>query len=268
MKERFKRLNLNSISFLLPTVFWLFFFVLCPFVIIFIFSFAMRGTYGGIQWVFTFDNFERAWDWLYLGTFISSLKWAVLTSVCCLLLGYPFAYGMARSSKKIRNALMFLILIPFWTNLVVRVFAIKILLLSIDERLLNTPLAVWVGMISTYIPLMIIPLYLSLEKMDWTLTEAAADLGATPFQVLYKIVIPQTSKGILTGCLFVFAPALGEFVIPDLLGGAKILLYGNVITDQFLKSRDWPFGSALSVIFILVVFGALFFEMKKNEELL
>jgi spermidine/putrescine transport system permease protein len=165
-----------------------------------------------------------------------------------------------------------LVVIPFWTNFVVRAYATKILfgefgplnqfalslgLIREPLPLTNSDFSVWVGMVTNYLPFMVLPLYVALEKFDFSLIEAAKDLGASPWRIVSKILIPLTKPGIVTGTIFVFTPALGEFVIPDLLGGARTMLIGNLITEQFLKARDWPFGASLSLILIVIVMASL-----------
>jgi spermidine/putrescine transport system permease protein len=173
---------------------------------------------------------------------------------------------------KLRSALLMLVVIPFWTNFVVRAYAIKILFSElgpvnqiaialglIHEPVIfaNTSFSVWLGMVTNYLPFMVLPLYVALEKFDFSLLEAAKDLGASSWNILWRILVPMTKAGIVTGLIFVFTPALGEFVIPDLLGGSKTMLIGSLVTEQFLKTRDWPFGAALSLILIILVMASL-----------
>jgi spermidine/putrescine transport system permease protein len=264
---------------MLPAMGWFLWFLLIPLSIVAIYSFSTKGTYGGVLFRFTSDNYLRATDWIYLRIFWNSLKLATFTSLSCLLLGYPMAYVMATASVRIRSILLILVVIPFWTNFVVRAYATKVLFgefgplnrLALSLRLIhepilfaNTDFAVWMGMVTNYLPFMVLPLYVAIEKFDFSLLEAAKDLGASPSKALWKILIPLTQPGIVTGFIFVFAPALGEFVIPDLLGGARTMLIGNLITDQFLKTRDWPFGAALSLLLIIIVMGILIFYLRSN----
>ena len=251
---------------------WFLWFLLIPLAIVLFYSFNTKGTYGGVVYRLTLDNYVRATDWIYLRIFWNSLKIATLTALSCLVIGYPMAYVMATSSLRIRSLLLVLVVIPFWTNFVVRAYAIKLLLGElgpvnqvalalglIHEPILfsNSAFSVWLGMVTNYLPFMVLPLYVALEKFDFTMLEAAKDLGASGPKALWKVLIPLTKPGIITGTIFVFTPALGEFVIPDLLGGARTMLIGNLITEQFLKTRDWPFGSALSLLLILIVMGCL-----------
>ncbi len=265
---------------ILPTLGWFLWFLLIPLCILFIYSFATKGTYGGIVYTFSLENYFRAQDWIYFRIFLSSLKLAALTTISCLLIGYPMAYVMATVSATMRSVLLMLVVIPFWTNFVVRAYAIKVLLgehgpvnqIALSLKILAEPIvfnnsafSVWLWMVTNYLPFMVLPLYVALEKFDFTLLEAAKDLGASSVNILLKVLIPLTKQGIVAGIIFVFPCALGEFIIPDILGGAKTMLIGNLITEQFLKSRDWPFGSALSMILILSVLVSLVVYLKTQE---
>ncbi len=270
----------------IPTMGWFFWFIFIPLAIVCIYSFSTKGTYGGVVFHFQLENYVRASSWIYLRIFWNSFKLAALTAVSCLVIGYPMAYVMAVVSPAIRSVLLALIVIPFWTNLVVRTYAIKVLLndhgplfqYAVSLGLVepgyvssNSDFIVWFGMVTNYLPFMVLPLFVSLEKFDFSLLEAARDLGASSWRVLWNVLIPMTKPGIVTGLIFVFTPALGEFVIPDLLGGSKTMLIGNLITDQFLRTRDWPFGSALSLLLILIVMVSLIIYMRierQEEELM
>lgn len=261
----------------LPAMGWLLWFLVVPLAIVVVYSFMQKGTYGGVVFRPNLDNYVRATDWIYFRVFGNSLKLAALTAISCLLIGYPMAYVMATVSQKARPILLMLVVIPFWTNFIVRAYAIKVLLsengpinsMAIALGLLHEPVmlanssfAVWLGMVTNYLPFMVLPLYVALEKFDFTLIEAARDLGASTWSILWRILIPLTKPGIITGLIFVFTPALGEFIIPDLFGGAKTMLVGTLITDQFLKARDWPFGSALSILLIVTVLASLVLYLK------
>jgi spermidine/putrescine transport system permease protein len=260
---------------------WFLWFLLIPLGFVLVYSLATKGVYGGVVYKFSLANYARATDWLYLRIFGNSLKLATMTALSCLAIGYPMAYVMATASPRIRSTLLMLVVIPFWTNFVVRAYAIKVLLgengplnhlalalgiLHEPVYLANSDLAVWLGMVTNYLPFMVLPLYVSLEKFDFQLLEAARDLGAPGWKILLRVLFPLTRSGIITGTLFVFTPALGEFVIPDLLGGARTMLIGNLVTEQFLKTRDWPFGSALSLLLIVVVMVSLFVYLRLDPE--
>ena len=243
-----------------PTLLWKLFFLISPFYIMVTYSIYVRSEYGGIINTFSIQNYLRAIDLLYFSIFLKSLKLATLTTFSCLFLGYPLAYVIAVSSNRIKKVLLMLVALPFWTNLVVRAFSIRSFFPD------PSAIAVWVGMVSSYLPLMVLPIYLSIEKFDFQLLEAARDLGARGPRVFIDVLFPLTLPGVITGISFVFIPSLGEFVIPDLLGGAKSVLIGNLITDQFLKARDWPFGAALScMLIILVIFSWFIFRAISDE---
>lgn len=252
----------------LPTLGWMFWFLAIPTAIVFGYSLVQKGIYGGIVLKLTFENYDRALDSLYLSIFWQSLKLALITAASCLLIGYPMAYVIATAKARYRNVLLMLLIIPFWTNFVVRTYALKVLFgengpindLGMSMGLWSEPISlsnsfgmVWLGMVTNYLPYMVLPLYVSIEKFDFSLLEAGRDLGASSWNNFWRVLIPLTKPGIITGFILVFTPALGEFLIPDLLGGARTMLMGNLITEQFLKMRDWPFGSALSIVLMLVV---------------
>ncbi len=246
----------------LPSVGWFTWFLLVPLGIVAVYSFATKGTYGGVVFRWSPDNYVRAAEWVYLRVLWNSIFLASITSIFCLLLGYPMAFVIATSGQRLKTALLICVVIPFWTNFVVRAYATKVLFLSLGAWLMPYGLGVdhcivLVGMVTSYLPFMVLPLYASIERFDFTLLEAARDLGAPPVRVLTSILLPLTKRGMVTGMILVFTPALGEFVIPDLLGGAKTMLVGNLITEQFLRARDWPFGSALSFILMMMVLLSL-----------
>ena len=268
---------------LFPAFFWLFFFFLVPLGIIFVYSFLQRGPYGQIEWVFTWQNYTRSVDPLYLKILWRSFGVAFSTTVLCLLCGYPLAYFIAFSAPQYKHLFLILLVIPFWTNFLIRTYA-WIALLQ-DQGLLNLSLlglglirkplsllytlkAVMLGMVYGYLPFMVLPIYASLEKLNPALLEASMDLGANRVKTFLHVTVPLTMPGIAAGVTLVFVPTLGEFVIPDILGGAKSVLIGNIITNQFLTARDWPFGAAITfivVIFVLIGLG-LFFKVNKNGD--
>ncbi len=268
-----------------PALLWFLALLAAPLFIVAVYSLGQRGTYGGVGFPGgpSVANYSRLWDPIYGRVFLRSLELAAVTSLSCLLIGYPMAYVMATARRKYRDLLMILVVIPFWTNFVVRTYALKAMLAEngpvnrwalalgwIREPFVfsGTVGAVWLGMVTNYLPFMVLPLYVVLEKFDFTLLEAAGDLGASPSEQFFRVLLPLTRRGVVTGLVFVFAPALGEFVIPDMLGGARTLLAGNLITEQFLKSRDWPFGSALSLVLIALVLSSLagFSLLRRGEK--
>jgi len=264
-----------------PGILWLTLFFLFPLCIVLAYSFAMRGTYGQIVWHFTLENYRRFFDWLYIRTFLLSIWLSVLATVICLIIGYPFAFVMARAPRRWRNALMLLVMIPFWTNFLVRTYAIMFLLrneglintalqwLGVINRpipMLFTPFAVVLGLVYGYLPFMILPIYASIEKFDFTLAEAAQDLGADAWHVFWEILWPLTLPGTIAGSILVFIPSVGTFVTSDLLGGGKVVMIGNLIQQQFLTVRHWPFGSAISLILMAIVLIATLIYFRSGED--
>ncbi|HFK1713198.1 spermidine/putrescine ABC transporter permease PotB [Bacillus cereus] len=250
----------------LPTVAWLLIFFLIPLVFVLGFAFMQRGAYGTIEMQFTLENISRVFDPLYLGTLWETVKIAVITTVICLLIGYPFAYTITIVDRKYRSILLLLATIPFWINFLVRSYAwivilrsqglVNTLLLKLGiiseplNLLYNTP-SVILGMVYSLLPFMILPVYAAIEQLDKRKLEAAYDLGATPIKAFWNITVPMTMSGIATGSILVFVSSIGMFVVSDVMGGSKVALIGNVIQNQFLGARDWPFGSALSIIVVL-----------------
>jgi len=248
-----------------PLAGWLLLFVLIPNALVLAASFLRRDESGFVELSLTLGNYRRLLDPVYLRVFAHSLVLACAATVLCLVLAYPFAYWLARLRSGLRPLLLTLVVVPFWTNSLVRVYAIRALLAAkglmnntllvlglIDEpiRLLYTPAAVLIGMVYVLLPFMILPLYNSIEKLDRRLVEAAADLGAGPWRRFIEVILPLTLPGIISGSLLVFMPALGLFFITDVLGGSRDLLLGNFLKDQFLDARDWPFGAAASMALI------------------
>ncbi|EIV1854400.1 spermidine/putrescine ABC transporter permease PotB [Vibrio vulnificus] len=241
---------------------WLVLFVLIPNLMIIGTSFLMRDEANLIEMTFTLDNYARLLDPLYVKVLLHSFYMAIVATLICLVVGYPFAYIVAKMPHKWRPFMLFLVIVPFWTNSLIRTYGLKIVLgtqgilnkalLSIGlidtpMRIMFTETAVMIGLVYILLPFMILPLYSAIEKLDDTYIEAAKDLGANKFQTLTKVILPLTMPGIIGGCLLVLLPALGMFYISDLLGGAKNLLIGNVIKSQVLNARDWPFGAATSI---------------------
>jgi putrescine transport system permease protein len=207
-------------------------------------------------------------DSLYIQTYLSSLKYAAITTIICLALAYPFAYFMARSPADKRPALLMLVMLPFWTSFLLRVYAWKMLLadagvlnnvaialgaIAEPVKMMNTPFSLVLGMVYTYVPFMILPLYANLVKMDLRLLEAALDLGATPWQAFWRITVPLSKSGIIAGSMLVFIPCVGEFVIPELLGGPQTLMIGRVLWDEFFSNNDWPMAATVAVVMVLLI---------------
>lgn len=278
--------RLRSLSILLISV-WLVLFVLIPNLMILVLSILTRDESQFYRWDYTWENYQRLFDPVYLQVFIHSLWMAVVTTLLCLLLAYPFAYFVAQAPKRWRNLLLLLVIIPFWTNSLIRTYAIKVILgtkgllntvlleLGLIEtplRLLYTETAVILGLTYLLLPFMILPLFAVLEKIDPNLNEAAADLGANAWKRFWRITVPLSLPGIIAGSLMVLLPALGMFYISDILGGAKNLVVGNIIKSQFLDARDWPFGSAasvtLTVVMALMLFAYYRVSRNQNRELI
>ncbi|EKI4586964.1 spermidine/putrescine ABC transporter permease PotB [Salmonella enterica] len=247
---------------------WLVLFVFLPNLMIIGTSFLTRDDARFVKMVFTLDNYARLLDPLYFEVLLHSLNMALIATLSCLVLGYPFAWFLAKLPEKIRPLLLFLLIVPFWTNSLIRIYGLKIFLSTkgylnefllwlgvIDTpiRIMFTPSAVIIGLVYILLPFMVMPLYSSIEKLDKPLLEAARDLGASKMQTFIRIIIPLTMPGIVAGCLLVMLPAMGLFYVSDLMGGAKNLLIGNVIKVQFLNIRDWPFGAATSITLTIVM---------------
>ncbi|MEL7291092.1 MAG: spermidine/putrescine ABC transporter permease PotB [Pseudomonadota bacterium] len=241
---------------------WLTLFVLVPNLMIIGTSFLTRDEANLIELTFTLDNYVRLLDPLYAKVLLHSFYMAIIATLICLIVGYPFAYIVAKMPHKWRPIMLFLVIVPFWTNSLIRTYGLKIVLGTqgilnkslmaleiIDKpiRIMYTETAVMIGLVYILLPFMILPIYSAIEKLDYTYIEAAKDLGANKFQTFTKVILPLTTPGIIGGCLLVLLPALGMFYISDLLGGAKNLLIGNVIKSQVLNARDWPFGAATSI---------------------
>jgi len=280
---------------------WLLLFFLFPFLIVMKISVSemetvtfkdiLTYTDGALTLVLKFTNYLYiTQDDLYFKTYLSSLKYAAVTTAFCLFIGYPFAYFMARAKSTVQPALLMLVMLPFWTSFLLRVYAWKGLLtengwvhdalvstgadqvlaslglISAPGQLMNTPFSLVLGMTYTYLPFMILPLYSNLSKMDLRLLEAAADLGATPFVAFWKITVPLSKAGIIAGSMLVFIPCVGEFVIPELLGGPQTLMIGRVLWDEFFSNNDWPMASSVAVVMVLLIIVPLAIFNKYQAE--
>ena len=278
MKER----NFFNVVTIAIIALWLLIFAFIPNVMMFIISFFERSGTEFFNVAFTLDNYKSFFSSLYFQVLIKSFKMAMITTILVLVIGYPFAYILARSNFKYKSLLAILVIIPYWTSALIRTYAIKVLLTTngiintvletvgiIDAplNLLYTEGAVVLGLVYTLLPFMILPLYATIDKLDVRYIEAAGDLGASRFKVFTYIIIPLTVPGIIAGCLLVFLPSLGLFYIPDILGGAKNLLIGNLIKDQFLLARNWPFGSAVSNLLMIIMAFMLFAYYKSAKKI-
>lgn len=255
-------------------------FFLAPLVIILAYSLLTRGVYGGIALPWTSESYQRLADPIYLTILWRSVWIAALATALCLLLGFPLALFISRAGKH-RNLYLSLVMLPFWTSFLVRTYAWMFLLR--DTGLINSALqkiglihsplpllynngAVVLGLVYGYLPFMVLPLYASLERLDRSLLEAAADLGARPWAALTRVVIPLCAPGIQAGAILVFIPCLGAYLTPDLLGGGKSVMIGNLIQNQFTTARDWPFGSAISLALMALVMVLLLTFLRREKE--
>ncbi|MGI6247217.1 MAG: ABC transporter permease subunit [Pseudochelatococcus sp.] len=267
---------------------WLLIFFLTPFAIVFRMSMSQPATaqppytpvfdwaagWAGIVAAageLNLDNFLLlADDYLYLASAFSSLRIAAISTALLLAIGFPMAYAMAKAPENRRPVLLMLVILPFWTSFLIRVYAwigilkpeglLNTVLMSagvIDRplQILNTDTAIFIGVVYSYLPFMVLPLYATLEKLDWTLLEAAQDLGCPPWRAFWRITVPLALPGILAGALLCFIPIVGEYVIPELLGGADSLMIGKTLSDEFFRNRDWPLASAVAVVLLIIVVG-------------
>ena len=283
-----------------PYLFLLIFFLL-PFLVVFKISVSemevvtfkdlLTWHEGVFQLTLKFGNYLFILDDpLYISTYLSSMKYAAATTVLCLFIGYPFAYFMARARPSQQPALLMLVMLPFWTSFLLRVYAWRGLLteggwvadslvamgldqvllamgaISAPGKLMHTPFSLVLGMTYTYLPFMILPLFGNLAKMDLRLLEAAADLGATPWTAFWKITVPLSKAGIIAGSMLVFIPCVGEFVIPELLGGPETLMIGRVLWDEFFSNNDWPMASSVAVVMVLLIIVPLAIFNKYQAE--
>lgn len=299
MAERGKFDRLKAIMIGAPYL-WLLVFFLTPFLIVLKISFSVPAiaqppyapVWDSIEAVveffrtLSFENYQFIFsDALYVNAYLNSLRIAAISTLIALIVGYPIAYGMAKAPPRTRTLLLMLVILPFWTSFLIRVYAwIGILkkegllnlalgwtgLISEPLSIHNTEIAVYIGIVYSYLPFMILPLYASLEKMDLTLIEAAEDLGCKPMTAFWRITFPLSLPGVAAGCFLVFIPAVGEFVIPELLGGAETLMIGKTLWLEFFNNRDWPIASAVAIVLLMVlVIPIVFFQrsLAKREAL-
>lgn len=273
-----RRQRLFLFGLLSPVTIYLGIFFFGPLAIIAVFSFLEPGLYGGVEWNFYHWNYGRMFGWadgviewyepIYLKILFRSMMMAVFTVIACLIVVYPVTFWVSRLPERTQLFFMFLITLPFFTSLIIRLYAWLVILkpsgvindLLLGIGLIDTPLdmlftrfAVVLGMVYVMIPFMFLPVYASVERLDRSLIEASGDLGARGWQTFFKVILPQTLPGIAGGSVLVFIPSVGNFIIPDVLGGAKGLMIGNLVEQQFLDARNWPFGAALSMVIMAVV---------------
>ena len=250
-----------------PVSVWMILFVTIPMLFIIYISFMTRGTFGGVEYNATLESYETLMDVTYFQIIMKSLKVALVTTVSCLILGYPFAYYIARKPADVASKLIMLLMIPFWTNSLMRLNAWMLLFQTngpvnntlMRWGLIDTPIKfiytdglVLLGLITSMLPFAVLPMYSSIEKLQKSLLEASADLGATPMHTFLYVTLPLTFPGIFSAIILTFIPALGTYTVTDMLGGGKVLYIGNIIKNQFGVIRNWPLGAALSVLLLLI----------------
>ncbi len=282
-----RRLVKRGLMFLSPGMLWLLIFLVLPGVMLIAASFAGRGAYGELVWNFTFENYKRltgfgifGWTADYLMIVWRSVWVAFVTTAVSVVLSYPLCFFIAGRSERTRYLWLTLVIIPFWTNMVIRAYAWFLILapelpvarlaafLGIvppGSALYPSVFAVYLGMVSMFLPFVTLPLYSSVERIDWALVEAAQDLYASKIRVFMQAILPQTLPGLSVGVILTFVPAMGMFVVPDLLGGAKYMLVGNLIQQQFGSSRDWAFGAAISIGLMILTMFSLYLYRRKSK---
>ncbi len=253
--------------FLVPVIVYVALLIALPLLYILLISFFKSDSYGGMITTFTIQNYIEVFDQVYINVFLKSILIAGLTTFICMLISYPFVLAVSHKHPRTQKILMTLVMIPFLTNSLIRMYGWLVLLRKsgvINQVLLGTgiihePLSlmynmsgILIGMTYTLLPFMILPLYSSVSTIDPSLLEAASDLGASKIKTFFKIIVPQTLPGLFNGSLMVFTPALGYFFIVDILGGGKMMILGNLIKNQFLTARNWPFGAAISIVLVLI----------------
>ena len=270
--ERRQRIQVRILVW--PATIWLILFFIVPLLIVVFFSFLTPSSSYQAVLPFTLDNYSRVFEETYTSVFIRSVETAVISTVICVVVGYPFAFFIATRPKRVRNFFLLLVIIPFWTNFLVRTYAIAFILndsglvntvlttylhlIADPIQLMFTPFAVFIGLVYGYLPFMVLPIYTAIEKFNFRLVEAAHDLGANDFRAFMRVMLPVTLPGVLAGCILVFIPALGAYLTPDLLGGAKFLMIGNQIKSSVIDTPTGkPFGAALSIGMMAIVVVAL-----------
>lgn len=266
--------------FLAPAWIWLWGLFAAPFAIVLAYSLLTRGPYGGLTTPWTIENYQRLFDPLYAVILLRSFVMAAVATALCLLLAFPLALFISRAGRR-RNLYLQLVILPFWTSFLVRTYAWLFLLR--DTGLINTALqhlgiiraplpllyndgAVLLGLVYGFLPFMVLPIYATLERLDPSLMEAAADLGAKPWTALWRVVIPLSKPGIRAGSILVFIPCLGAYLTPDLLGGGRTVMIGNLVQNQYTTARDWPFGSAVSLALMAIVAVLVVVFLRRGSE--
>lgn len=273
MKKNFKRNTLPAIAMAGPVSIWMIIFVALPMLFIIYISFMSRGVFGDVVYQFSIESYTKLLDSTYFKVIIKSIRAAFITTILCLAIGYPFAYYIARKPKETASKLIMMIMIPFWTNSLMRLnswlllfqtsgpintFLQNVGVLNSPLNLVYTDFLVMIGMITNMLPFAVLPMYSSIEKLSNSLLEASADLGASKIDTFFRITLPLTFPGIFSSIILVFIPSLGIYTVTDMLGGGKVLYIGNIIKNQFGAIRNWPLGAALAVLLIAIT-GILIF---------
>lgn len=283
-----RNLARRGLGFLGAGILWLLVFLVLPGLVLILVSFITRGGYGQLVWNFTFENYKRflgfsvfGWTMDYIIIMWRSVWVAFMSTLICVILSYPLAFFICSRPEKKRYIWLTLIIVPFWTNMVIRTYAWLLILapemplakLASFMKLIppETPLypsafAVYMGMVSIFLPFVTLPLYSSVERLDWSLVEAAQDLYASKLRIFMQAILPQTLPGLTVGVILTFVPTMGMFVVPNLLGGSKYMLVGNLIQQQFGTSRDWPFGSAISMALMVLTMVSLQLYRRRSKE--
>ena len=271
--------KLFKFCFTLPVVIYSFLFIAIPLLYIFVISFFKSDSYGGMIHKFTLENYTELFNSAYVKIFLTSIIIALITTFICILIAYPFVLAVTHKSNKVQELLMTLVMVPFLTNALIRMYGWIVLLRKygvLNQGLmslgfLDKPLSLMyndfgiiLGMVYTLLPFMILPLYSSVSTIDKSLLEASSDLGASKLKTFFKIILPLSFSGLFNGALMVFTPALGYFFIVDVLGGGKVMILGNLIKNQFLTARNWPFGAAISVFLILITTSLIWLYKKSG----
>jgi spermidine/putrescine transport system permease protein len=284
-----QNLTKRGLLFLGAAMLWLMVFLVLPGLVLIVVSFASRGAYGQLEWEFTIENYKRlagfslfGWTADYIVIVLRSVWVAFVTTLISVILSYPLSFFICARPERSRYLWLTLVIIPFWTNMVIRTYAWFLILapelplaklasyfglIRPDAPLYPNAFAVYLGMVSMFLPFVTLPLYASVERLDWILVEAAHDLYASKVRVFMQAILPQTLPGLSVGIILTFVPAMGMFVVPDLLGGAKYMLVGNLIQQQFGASRDWPFGAAISMGLMVLTMVSLQFYRRRSKEI-
>ena len=279
----------RGLTFLGAGMLWLMVFLVLPGLVLIVVSFASRGAYGPLEWEFTIENYKRlggfslfGWTADYIVIVLRSVWVAFVTTLISVVLSYPLSFFICARPERTRYLWLTLVIIPFWTNMVIRTYAWFLILapelplaklasffgfIPAGAPLYPNSFAVYLGMVSMFLPFVTLPLYASVERLDWALVEAAQDLYASKVRVFMQAILPQTLPGLSVGVVLTFVPAMGMFVVPDLLGGAKYMLVGNLIQQQFGASRDWPFGAAISMGLMVLTMISLQFYWRRSKEI-